>query len=400
MTDHRLASRILPGWTFPVLLLGMGSACSGPPKDPFAASQQFLAGRPIYEQPLGDGRVVPEGLPSLSAASCGGCHTEIYAEWKVSTHAMAWVDPQLQAEMTKSENRWLCQNCHTPLQVQHAQLPVGLIDNDVEKPRWATNPHYDAALQQEGITCAACHVRDGVIQGPTGVKTSAHPTAKDESFLSADLCLRCHQAVAEYPGKTFTCTFRTGEEWAAGPYKNTPCQGCHMPAVERPSATGAASSTGHRHWFPGSGIPKFAGIEPPEGVFPPGVSASAAWTDGKIRLQLSNSQAGHRVPTGDPERFLLATVIFVDEKGVELGRQEERLGQTWEWWPTPKKLGDNRLAPGESRELVWEPPPGTTTARLSVGRYRMTEEAAKYHNLVDYPLGEVYWEQQLVAPGR
>ncbi len=30
----------------------------------------------------------------------------------------------------------------------------------------AENPRFDAELQQEGVTCAACHVKDGVIYGP------------------------------------------------------------------------------------------------------------------------------------------------------------------------------------------------------------------------------------------
>lgn len=118
--------------------------------------------------------------------------------------------------MKKSGNRWMCRNCHTPLLVQHAEYPVGLEGGDVEKPLLVGGERADLALREEGITCAACHLRDGVIVGPTGRGAEAHPTRADASFRMPNICLRCHQAVAEYPGKQFVCTFRTGEEWAAG----------------------------------------------------------------------------------------------------------------------------------------------------------------------------------------
>ena len=376
------------------MVLALLLACARSPGDPLPAAQRFLATRPLYEQPLADGLQIPAGLTSLSAASCGACHAQIYADWRLSTHAHAWVDRQLQAEMTKSENRWLCQNCHTPLQVQHAQIPTGLVDEDVERPIWADNPHYDAALQAEGVTCAACHVRDGVIVGPTGAPTDAHPTRQDPTFKSADLCLRCHQAVAEYPGKTFVCTFRTGEEWAAGPYRDVPCQGCHMPTADTAEVATQASGP-RRHWFAGSGIPQGPGVSPPDSALPPGLTVVAGREGDQVVATVTNAIAGHNVPTGDPERFVTVQVTFYGPDGQTLGAQTERIGQTWEWWPTPRKLGDNRLAPGERRRLSWAVPAGARSATLVATRHRMTEEAAAYHQLDGYPLSDEFWTETL-----
>lgn len=367
--------------------------------DPIEAARAFFATRPTYEQPLAEGFEAPAGL-ELGAAACGTCHAAIYEEWRVSTHAHAWVDRQLQEEMKKSENRWMCQNCHTPLMRQQARWPTGLTDGDVEKPEWVENPRFDAALQAEGITCVSCHLRDGVLVGPTGAATPAHPTKADPTFLSADICLRCHQAVATYPGKTFTCTFRTGEEWAAGPYGKAgqPCQGCHMQAVDRPSAEGAPARAGRRHYWPGGGLPKVAGVYPPADQLPPGLALDAAVHDGALALGLVNAAAGHMLPTGDPERFYRIAVRFLGADGAELGTHAERIGQTWEWWPAPKKLGDNRLAPGERREVAVPLPEGTVQVEIVGTRHRMTEEAFAYHDLAGYPIEAEFDRRTLTVP--
>ncbi len=343
--------------------------------DPIVAAERFFATRPVYERPLDAGRA-PADL-DLRASSCGACHPDAYAEWQVSTHAHAWKDPQLQAEMTKSENRWMCQNCHAPLMVQQAAWPSALVDGDVEKPVWVENPAFDEDLREEGITCAACHLRDGVIHGPTGVATSAHETRADADFTGTGLCERCHEATATYPGKGFVCTFQTGTELAAGPYGQggATCQMCHMPAVTRPDGTLA-----HRHWWPGGGIPKVAGVGPPADALPVGLRVAVAQEGAELRVDLVNAAAGHMLPTGDPERFYRVALTF--DTGASW---EHRIGQTWEWWPEPKKLADNRIPPGTSRAERVPVPPGATAVELVVTRHRMTAEAAAFHHLDGYP---------------
>ena len=363
-------------------------ASQGPDAD-LAATRAFQATRPPYERPLADGLTPPEGLSDLSAATCGACHAEIYAEWQVSTHALAWVDPQYQAEIGKSGNRWLCLNCHTPLLIQQDRWPVGLQGDDVEAPLLVDNARFDAALREEGITCASCHVRDGVIHGP-GLADSAapHPVEADPDFQSNAVCERCHQAVATYPGKGFVCTFDTGSEWAAGPYpaEGTGCVSCHMPTVTRPAGLGGPDRTVARHWWRGAGIPKLADVSPPPEANPPGLGLAAAWTDEGLVLTLQNANAGHRLPTGDPERWVQVDVRF-EAAGRPVGESwSTRVGQTWEWWPAPRKLGDNRLAPREERTERVPVPEGADTAVVVASSHRMTPETAAYHELGDYPL--------------
>ena len=375
----------------------LGSGCAPWRADPpaekgldadLAAVRAFHATRPTYETPLDAGLVVPTGVASLSAKDCGVCHTAIYEEWRVSTHAAAWTDRQFQAELGKSGNRWLCLNCHTPLLVQHDKWPVGLEGDDVETPRLVDDPVFDAGLRDEGVTCAACHVVDGVIHGPGVAVDAPHVVAVDANFTSEKLCERCHQATAFYAGKTFACSFATGDEWRAGPYpaEGKDCRTCHMPAVERPAAAGGAVRIVRSHWWRGAGIPKEPGGGPPPEANPPGLGLDARWDATGLVVVATNANAGHQLPTGDPERFVRVEVRFVDAAGAPAGEPwTARIGQTWEWWPVAKKLDDNRLAPREARAWTVPPPPGARTATIEASSHRMSEEAATFHALEGYP---------------
>ncbi len=367
-----------------------------------AATHAFSEGRPRFEQPLADGLTVPSGTPSLSAQDCGACHPAIQAEWATSAHAHAWRDAQYQAEITKSGNQWLCLNCHTPLLAQQARWPVGLQAGDVELPVLVENPVFDADLRDEGITCAACHVRDGTIHGP-GLpdSTAPHPVVADDTFMTTQVCERCHQAVAVYPGKDFVCTFDTGNEWRAGPHApEQGCADCHMPTVQRPAAVGGPVRTVRQHWWRGAGIPKVAGVLQPVAANPPGLGLQATWQAATLALVLTNERAGHLLPTGDPERWVQVDVAFMDASGAPVGEPwQARIGQRWEWWPEPKKLGDDRLAPGQSRTEELVVPGGAVAARVTASSHRMTAEAAGYHDLDDYPLSVVTHRLRVTPDG-
>jgi len=107
---------------------------------------------------------VPVGLQSLKAEECGRCHEEIYREWKSSIHAQAFNDPFFQAYWKRDKNIWVCLNCHTPLENQQPTLVQDIPRGRVEKAFEIPNYRYDPEYQQEGVTCAACHVRDGMIR--------------------------------------------------------------------------------------------------------------------------------------------------------------------------------------------------------------------------------------------
>ena len=338
---------------------------------------------------------IPDGLVSLSAKDCGICHKEHYEEWKVSTHANAWTDLQFQAELKKESSPFMCINCHIPLQNQQEHIIKGLVDGDIYQPVKEKNPHFDVNLQQEGITCASCHVRDKAIIGPTGTKKAPHKTVKDKVFLSEKLCISCHNATAVIT-PTLACSFETGDEWKAGPYfdeKN--CISCHMEEVNRAVVPGYPERLSHRHFFAGSGIPKLDTINTKglEGLayFPTKLKKSYAINETiSYKLTLKNEFAGHKLPTGDPERFYEIIFEIKDQNGKIIKTKTNKIGEEWQWYPTVKKLSDNNLLPQEDRIFSINhaiTKKGKYTLTAKVDKHRLNKENAEYNKLPKrYPL--------------
>ncbi len=338
---------------------------------------------------------IPIGLTSLSAKACGVCHQQHYNEWKLSTHAHAWTDLQFQAELKKESSPFMCINCHIPLQNQQPFIIEGLVDGDIYQPVKISNPHFDEDLQQEGITCASCHVRNGSIIGPKGMTTGPHQSIKDTVFLSEQLCISCHNANAVIT-PTLACTFETGDEWKAGPYfgkKN--CIDCHMESVDREIVPGYGKRLSHRHFFPGSGIPKFDTVETKMlngyAIYPATLKSTYNVFDSIIfTLKVKNEFAGHKVPSGDPERFFNISFTLKNEAGTVLSAKTDRIGETWEWYPEAKKLADNNVAPNEERTFIFSyraEKREDLTLSVIVTKHRLSQESADYNKLKEnYPL--------------
>ncbi len=339
-------------------------------------------------------QLTPQGVPGISAQDCGICHQQHYEEWQYSTHAHAWTDLQFQAELKKDSSPIMCINCHIPLQNQQEFIVEGLIDGDIYNPLKRKNPRFDRKLQQEGINCAGCHVRDGAIIGPTGTSKAPHKTVKDTDHLSEKLCIGCHNAVATITD-TLACTFETGDEWKAGPYytkKN--CISCHMEEVQREIVKGFGVRKSRLHYFPGSGIPKRKGAKtktlngysftssPLNENFKPKEPFS-------FTLKLKNEHAGHNVPTGDPERFFMIVFKVKNKMGKIVAEKSHRIGEVWEWHPKAKKISDNNVRPNEERSFTFEhseDTPGEYTLGVEVTKHRISDEAAEYNKLGDdYP---------------
>lgn len=295
---------------------------------------------------------VPEGIESLGAEACGACHREIYDEWKTSIHAQAYQDPFFQAYWTKDKHSWVCLNCHAPLENQQPSLITDVPRDRVEKATQVPNPHYDQAYQKEGVTCAACHVRDGMILGPFDDSVAPHPTRFDPSFRTTQVCFRCHNVVGgpaqfynggpcgtymEYEGKYFM------KERAMI------CQSCHMPEVERPMAKNGPIRQGRRHlWRGGHDPDMIRRAVAIEAVAEP--SAPRAGEDFRVTLTLINAGAGHKLPTGDPDRHFTVEFALVDREAKVLKSQSSTMGRWILWQPAIVELYDNRLLPLASRE--------------------------------------------------
>ncbi|TLY26061.1 MAG: hypothetical protein E6K63_13265 [Nitrospirae bacterium] len=321
----------------------------------------------------------PEGIDSLRAESCGTCHREIYEEWKTSIHARAYEDPFFQAYWKRDGNIWICLNCHTPLENQQPTLIKEIPRGRVEKAIQVANPHYDPEYQKEAITCAACHVREGVIMGPFDDSVAPHPTKFDPSFRTTQVCYRCHNVVSgpaqlyrvgpcgtyvEYEGKFFM------QE------RGMICQSCHMPEVERPVTNGGPIRQGRRHLWRGGHDPDM--VKRAVGVQVKAYPARPkAGEQVRFTLTLINAGAGHKIPTGDPDRHFTVEFIVQDKQDKVLDRRTDTMGRWILWQPAIVELYDNRLLPLASRDY-------TFSYRLPTNQDRMTlKTLVRYHILTD-----------------
>ncbi|MGH2570508.1 MAG: multiheme c-type cytochrome [bacterium] len=369
-------------------------------------AREFFAAQPRFLRPLPHSEV-PEGLVDLRAESCGACHVEIYDEWRVSTHAHAYLDDaQFLEELRKTKAQpgrdasWICMNCHTPNESQLPKLVAALSGGDRGRPVYVDNPNFDPELQLEAVTCATCHVRDGVVLGPYGAKGAPHPVRKSDELLGVELCTQCHQAEESLADVELICVFDTGVAYAASPYpaEGKTCQSCHMPEVERPltSLAGFPVRRTRRHWFGGSLIPKKPELEaemaPLRAAYPNG--ADIEWVDlpasipagtrVALTFSITNANAGHTLPTSDVERFIIVAARALDSKGRVLAERSERFGTRYEWQPRPKRLDDTRLAPRETRTFELEfaaPAKGLVKLRLEGESHRISRENMEYHDL-------------------
>lgn len=329
----------------------------------------------------------PVAGAGLSAADCARCHPQHVADWKLSTHAHALQDLQFQAELSKASSpKWLCLNCHIPLGNQREELVRYLNKGNILQPIGEANPKFDARLKQESVTCGVCHFRQDA-DGNTRIiaakqnASAPHPIVADATALRAR-CLDCHN-VSETVNAQLVCSFQTGDELAAGYLGGKQdCAGCHMREVSDKN-----SPPRHRHSFIGGGVAKNYDLLRQQNKAGYVSALQFSLRDVKTNsggltanLSVLNSGTGHRVPTGDPERFVEIKLTALDAQGKTIAEKIERIGQIWEWSPVARKLADNRILPGETREIHFSL---TSTAEigsivLEARHVRLTAENARY----------------------
>ena len=320
---------------------------------------------------------VPPGLTSLSARECGNCHSDAYQEWASSMHAHAWTDPYFQVDFEFDGSQQICLNCHTPLRDQQEDLVLGFRDREKFQPILAPNESFDETLRDEGVTCAVCHVRDGVIIGPFGDTNAPHATRRDPAMTDGiGACQQCHVVSGER-WDTFYQIPPCGtvaEITEGGESPN--CTSCHMPAVERALVAGGATRQSRGHLFRG-------GHDPDTVRRALTVDVEMKNTgDGQqtATVGVRNTGADHYLPTGTPDRHLTVEFTLKGEDGSVLDEQIARLKRTIMWRPFIVDLWDTRLPKGERRTYTFtvdgdaSPAPVTLDIRV---RYHFLDEARR-----------------------
>jgi len=284
-----------------------------------AARLGFSAG----ERPLA--LRAPDG-GSLSARSCGSCHTEVYADWQTTRHRAAW-DNAVFLDGLAREPLARCVHCHAPLVEQKREAgPL----------RGRTfPPSSSSSLLHEGVTCAVCHVRGGRVLTTRPVQPDAatpmhdivvEPALKDPAF-----CASCHQFGFTGSDALMQGTWSEWRAFADAGGQGT-CQSCHMP--------------GGRHLFRGAWdhelLRQSLVVDVDRG--PDGVA-----------LVLHSRGVGHHFPTGDLFRHLTVEVSDVVRAGVDDDGafvDVFRIGRTFGGAGLDKRVvEDTSLEPGVPRRV-------------------------------------------------
>lgn len=314
-------------------------------------------------------------LDTIQPTSCSLCHPVQYKEWSGSLHSRSYspgmagqFDGTAQPAYAKS-----CYGCHTPLVEQGEMVwidqseMVGLDQSDMieidqsemaekEDGEFIENKNFSQQLQATGVNCAACHLRDDIIYGPTNPLTTPkridkagpgglHDSIQADFFSSAEFCSACHQLDGGYSlnGKVLTNTYR---EWENSRYgeTNITCQFCHMPD--------------RKHLF--KGIHDKEMVLQGVSIKTENTTAGDGSKDGySATLEVINTGVGHMFPTYVTPIVVLKGYL-TDKEGsrVEGTKQEEYIGR-YVTVDLREELFDTRLAPSASTKF----------------RYNMTVEA-------------------------
>jgi hypothetical protein len=297
---------------------------------------------------------LPQGLLGPSAQVCNACHPSAVAQWSASAHAQPPSPALRQAALGDPA----CLSCHLPLLEQQ------------EQAQGAPNPAFDATLLVEGVTCGACHLREGaVVVGAeaAAVRPTPHQSLFSDKLTSSEACAPCHQL--SLPGVE-TPLYDTYGQWKRSGFEaaGITCQSCHL--------TGAADGTlGADHRMladPARALTVDVDL--------PTLRVVRGAAPVPLGVTLHNSGAGHHFPTGTPFRGMRASVSIEgppDENGqprlaappthVDLQRRIEEK-------PPFTTLEDTTLPPAGSRRidlsvaLPPDAPPGPWTLRITVTR--------------------------------
>ena len=186
---------------------------------------------------------------NMRPEACAQCHLSQFDDWKQSLHAEAYSPGMIgQFPGMGHEAGNDCLRCHAPLEQQlyngeSAMLaslkmlranPQG-ISNEADLDSVEAN----LPLRHAGVSCAVCHVRDGLRFGPPRkgssdeglINTQTHGGfVASKTFEQSNFCAECHQFPQSYAinGKPLENTIK---EWQQSRFaqEGTQCQSCHMP---------------------------------------------------------------------------------------------------------------------------------------------------------------------------
>jgi hypothetical protein len=221
---------------------------------------------------------------SLSPQSCASCHAAQFEDWSRSLHSRA-MGPGIMGQLVAMpagarDEHQDCIRCHAPLKEQADSLSAAIAGNRAVP-----------SLHEQGVVCAACHVRGYEWYGPPrrdGSSPSGDLTAlphngwkASAAFGDSRFCAACHQFTKDEYALNGKLLENTYEEWKTSRFarEGKSCQSCHMP--------------GRRHLWRGIHDPEMVrgGVE---------IDATLPEVSGRgvaAALTIRNTGVGHYFPT-------------------------------------------------------------------------------------------------------
>ncbi|MCX7679909.1 MAG: cytochrome c family protein [Spirochaetes bacterium] len=298
---------------------------------------------------------------------CGGCHDEIYEQWKTSMHNLSHVD-----ELYRVAAFHYLKGLTDPDEIKEAEhcvvchAPIGYFSGFPKKvSQERDNASKIAEIVKKGVQCDFCHSATGAYaiynnqmkldpgygEANPGIKrgpfkdshSDFHKSEFSEFHTSSEICGVCHDVRHVAFGTKLETTY---EEWSKSPYnakdpkERVTCQGCHMyhrpgvPATgstERPKNPGVAAIGGpprehiFTHYFVGGNvaIPLRHGDALKAKMAEERLKHAARISiidsqlhNRKIGIIIENIGAGHYLPTGLTDiRQMWLEVVVKDIKG-------------------------------------------------------------------------------------
>lgn len=319
----------------------------------------------------------------IGDAYCRGCHSMLHDQWRTSMHAKSYSDEVYRktvdfavSDMGGSESadgrtiQSFCLTCHTPIGTLIGEIP----------PK--------SQIAASGINCDFCHTvedTNGIgnasyVSSPGNVKrgpyvdaiSPSHDTTLSTLHTRSEFCGMCHDVYHPTNGLPLEQTYT---EWKNGPYaaENVQCQHCMMGEIRNTQAAiqGPKREVVFGHVFAGGNFTlgnkdmalkrlrsaATISIKTDKKNAKPGDTV-------KVDVKLTNSGAGHKLPTGLTEARDMRLVVsakYANGKSQDLFEEkfgtvlEDAAGKhdgTVQVWRAVKVFSDNRIAPRESKDFT------------------------------------------------
>jgi tetratricopeptide (TPR) repeat protein len=240
------------------------------------------------------GAIIPSNF-FMDSEFCGGCHKDIYEQWKGSMHHFASFNNQfyrksieyMQDVIGTRPSKW-CAGCH-----DHAVFFNGRFDRPIKE-------QIDTPEAQAGLGCMSCHAithvgssmgngdftveypplhelassKNKYVRAMDYFLTYLNPKPHKDTFMkpfmreqSAEYCAACHKVHLDVPVNSYRWMrgFNDYDNWQASgvsgqgarsfyyPPKTSSCSDCHMPLVASKDP-GNREGKIHSHRFPAANM--------------------------------------------------------------------------------------------------------------------------------------------------